>query len=237
MPQFDTPINTNDQSVDRVLANPLPVMLILNGNGVLNSTINATLEDIARAERGKLLVAKINTSDNPATAQRFAAQNGTALVTWNSGSQQARLDNPTPDQVRAAADHLLGRGPKPIQPTPAENGKRAETRIDGHPITVNESNFEQQVLQSNQPVLVDFWAEWCGPCRMIAPTLDKLAQEYAGKLRIAKLNIDENPHLAQKYRAHSIPLLVLFKDGRPVNQLVGAHPEPNIRRIVDQALG
>jgi thioredoxin 1 len=233
MPQFDTPINTNDQSVDRVLANSLPVMLILHGNGALNSALNSTLDDIARAERGKLLVAKLNTTDNPATAKRFGARGGTTLVTWNSESEQARLDSPSPEQVRAAADHLLGRGPKPTQP---KQPPPTETHSHGHPITVNESNFDQHVLQSDQPVLVDFWAAWCGPCRMIAPTLDKLAQEYAGKLRIAKLNIDENPHLAAKYRAHSIPLLVMFKGGRPVNQLVGAHPEANIRRIVDQAL-
>lgn len=235
MPQFDTPINTNDQSVDRVLANPLPVMLILNNNGALNSAINATLEDIARTERGKLLIAKLNTTDNPATAQRFGAHSGIALIAWKSGLAQARLDNPTPDQVRAAADYLLDRGPKPSQP--AQPQKNTQTpRPDGHPITVNESNFDQQVLQSQQPVLVDFWAAWCGPCRMIAPTLDKLAQEYAGKVRIAKLNVDENPRLAAQYGAHSIPLLVMFKGGRPVNKLVGAHPEPNIRRVVDQAL-
>jgi thioredoxin 1 len=235
MPQFDTPINTNDQSVDRVLANPLPVMLILNNNGALNSAINATLEDIARTERGKLLIAKLNTTDNPATAQRFGAHSGIALIAWKSGLAQARLDNPTPDQVRAAADYLLDRGPKPSQP--AQPQKNTQTpRPDGHPITVNESNFDQQVLQSQQPVLVDFWAAWCGPCRMIAPTVEALANEYAGKAKVAKVNVDENQTTPTQYNVRGIPTLLLFKGGRVQEQIVGAASRDAIENMIKKHL-
>ncbi len=103
-------------------------------------------------------------------------------------------------------------------------------------MTVSQANFDQEVLRSAEPVLVDFWAPWCGPCRMVAPTLEKLATEYSGRLKVAKLNVDQNQGLAARYGAHSIPLLVLFKGGKPVNQLIGAHPEPNIRRLIEQAL-
>jgi thioredoxin 1 len=229
MPQLNAPINTNDQSLDRVLANPLPVILVLSSGSV--DALQPTLDQIARSEAGKLLVAKVNTSENPGIAQRFNANGGVKLVAWKSGAEQVSLDNPSPDQVTAVAEHLLGRGPAPKtvkQEDPA--GEAA------HPITVNEASFDQQVLRSSEPVLVDFWAPWCGPCRMVAPTLDKLSREYAGKIRIAKLNVDENPRLAAKYGAHSIPLLILFKDGKPFKQLLGAHPEPNIRNLVEQAL-
>ena len=92
------------------------------------------------------------------------------------------------------------------------------------------------MLHSSLPVLVDFWAPWCGPCHMVAPTLERLAQQYAGKVRIAKLNVDENPLMAQRYQAMSIPMLLLFKGGKQVGKLVGAHPQPNIEQLIRQAL-
>jgi thioredoxin 1 len=230
MPKFDTPINTNDQSLDRVLANLLPILLMFT-SGPIDPALQTELNDVARTEAGKLLIAKINTQENPTAAKRFNA--GTTLVAWKDGIEQLRLDYPTPAQVREAANNLLGRGPKPRI---AERKDGANQQAADHPITVNQANFDQEVLHSNQPVLVDFWAAWCGPCRMIAPTLEKFAHEYAGRLKIAKLNVDENPQLAAQYRAHSIPLLVMFKGGKPVNQLLGAHPEPNIRNLVEQTL-
>ena len=230
MPKFDTPINTNDQSLDRVLANPLPILL-MSTSGPIDPALQTELNDVARNEAGKLLIAKINTQENPSAAKRFNA--GTTLIAWKDGAEQLRLDYPTPAQVREAANYLLGRGPKPRV---SERKDGANQQAADHPITVNQANFDQEVLHSNQPVLVDFWAVWCGPCRMIAPTLEKFAHEYAGRLKIAKLNVDENPQLAAQYGAHSIPLLVMFKGGKPVNQLLGAHPEPNIRNLVEQAL-
>ncbi len=231
MPQLNTPINTNDQSLDRVLQNPLPVMLILSA-GPVDPATQPVLDQIARAESGKLIVAKVNTTDNPVTAQRFQTLGGTRLVTWKTSAEQVNIEYPTPDQIRAAADHLLGRGPAPRTVKP----QQTQANADGHPLTVNEASFDQQVLRSAEPVLVDFWAPWCGPCRMIAPTLEKFSREYAGKLRIAKLNVDENPRLAAQYGAHSIPLLILFKGGKPVQQLVGAYPEPNLRSFVENAI-
>jgi thioredoxin 1 len=103
-------------------------------------------------------------------------------------------------------------------------------------VPVTDATFQTEVLQADLPVLVDFWAPWCGPCHMVAPVLDRLAERYAGRVRIAKLNVDENPMMARQYGASSIPLLVLFKGGQPVGRLVGAHPEPNIERLIQQAL-
>ena len=88
--------------------------------------------------------------------------------------------------------------------------------------TLTDATFTEEVKGSDEPVLVDFWAEWCGPCKMIAPVLEELAGDYAGKLKIAKLNVDDAPQTAQQFQVMSIPTLILFKDGEPAKRLVGA---------------
>jgi thioredoxin 1 len=88
-------------------------------------------------------------------------------------------------------------------------------------VHLTQNNFTQEVLKSQLPVLVDFWAEWCGPCRMIAPIVDEIAYEYTGKLKVAKLNVDEAQEVAMTYSVMSIPTLILFKQGKPVDQVVG----------------
>ncbi|MGZ8937696.1 MAG: thioredoxin [Limisphaerales bacterium] len=98
-----------------------------------------------------------------------------------------------------------------------------------------EANFKDEVLQSAQPVLVDFWAEWCGPCKMIAPVLDELATEYGGKIKIAKVNIDENQNLAAQYRVTAIPTLLVFKGGQVMEQMVGAKSKRDLKASLDKA--
>jgi|SRR5450759_1124088 thioredoxin 1 len=100
-----------------------------------------------------------------------------------------------------------------------------------HPFAISDTSFEPEVLKSEQPVLVDFWAEWCGPCRMIAPILEKIAEEYAGSLKIGKLDVDNNPETMMKFGVQSIPTLILFKGGEPVERLVGYMPK---ERLLDR---
>lgn len=97
-------------------------------------------------------------------------------------------------------------------------------------------SWEKDVLRSNIPVLVDFWADWCGPCRMVAPVLEELAGEYDGKIRFLKLNVDENQDVAREYEIYSIPTLLLFKDGQVVGQHIGAAPKDVIRRFIEESL-
>lgn len=95
----------------------------------------------------------------------------------------------------------------------------------GRPQVVTAESFEQDVLQSDRPVLVDFWAEWCGPCRIIAPTLEQLAEQYSGQATIAKLDVDANPKTPMRFNVRSIPTLLFFKDGQHVDTVVGAVPK------------
>ncbi len=102
---------------------------------------------------------------------------------------------------------------------------------------LKQDNFEEKVIKSDLPVLIDFWAEWCGPCRMVAPVVEELAKNYAGKAVIGKVNVDEERSLAQKYRVLSIPTLFIFKDGQVVDQIVGARPYDDIARVLDKHIG
>jgi len=99
------------------------------------------------------------------------------------------------------------------------------------PIIVNDANFQNEVLQSDKPVLVDFWAVWCGPCKMIAPTVEEIAAEYDGKLKVAKMDVDSNPQTAMKFGIRSIPTLLIFKGGQVAEQIIGAVPK---RHLVDK---
>ena len=106
----------------------------------------------------------------------------------------------------------------------------------GEPIDVSESTWDDEVINSELPVLVDFWAEWCGPCKMIAPAVHDLALEYDGKLNVVKLDVDSAPNIAMKYRVSSIPALIFFKNGQPVDQIIGAIPKGALKKKIDAVL-
>ena len=104
-------------------------------------------------------------------------------------------------------------------------------------VNATDSNFDTEVLNSDQPVLVDFWAAWCGPCRVIAPTIEELASEYEGKAKVAKVDVDSNPQAASRFGVRSIPSLIFFKDGKPVDQMVGVVPKNVLAQKLDSLIG
>ena len=106
-----------------------------------------------------------------------------------------------------------------------------------HVTEVTDATFEKDVLHSDKPVLVDFWAEWCAPCRMLAPTVDAVAEQYASSARVVKLNVDDNPSVSQRYGIKGIPTLILFKGGKEEERVVGATSKESISRLIDKHTG
>ena len=108
--------------------------------------------------------------------------------------------------------------------------------MSGNTIEFKENSFKEDVLDSNKPVLVDFWAEWCGPCKILTPTIDEIAKEYIDKAIVGKLNVDENPNIAAKYGIRSIPSLLFFKDGKVQKQIMGAVAKSDIASVLDDII-
>ncbi len=110
------------------------------------------------------------------------------------------------------------------------------TSAPSAPVVVTDADFSERVIDSPLPVLVDFWAPWCGPCRQVAPVLEELAEKYRGRLIVAKLNVDENGYTAREFRVSSIPTLILIKDGNELNRMVGAESRPQIERFLSMVV-
>jgi thioredoxin 1 len=106
-----------------------------------------------------------------------------------------------------------------------------------HVLDLTDQNFDREVLESGVPVVVDFWAPWCGPCRMLAPTVEELAREWAGKAKVGKLDVDENPTVAQRFRIQSIPTIMVFSGGKPIATLVGVRPKRDYAEVLARAAG
>jgi thioredoxin 1 len=226
---FDTVLTSSDMSLERVLNAGLPVALFFYERE-LPDAVRQTLDDLARRYAGQALIVTLNRSDAPQAASRFGVSQLPALVTVKDGKTVASRGGITQLDLGPYLSHLLGEGPLPAQRA-AEAGPPPARTSSAKPISVNESDFAREVLQSDRPVMVDFWAPWCGPCRMVAPTLEKLAGEQT-KLKIAKVNVDENPNLASQYRTMSIPTMIIFQGGREVDRWVGAMPENMLRSRV-----
>lgn len=108
--------------------------------------------------------------------------------------------------------------------------------VAGDTMKVEDSTWDAEVMKASELVMVDFWAVWCGPCQMVAPIIDELAKEYAGKVKVRKLNTDENPEVAGRYQVMSIPTILFFKNGQPVEKLVGARPKRQFKEVIDSLL-
>ncbi len=103
-------------------------------------------------------------------------------------------------------------------------------------LTFTDQNFKADVLESKEPVVVDFWAPWCGPCRIVSPLIEELAKDYEGKVKVEKLNVDDNPQTAGAYGVMSIPSVLFFKNGQPVKTMVGAQPKENYKKAIDESI-
>jgi thioredoxin 1 len=237
---FDTPIITSDQSIDRVLAVGQPVLFVFL-NGDVSPSLEDTMQHLARENAGQLLVVQVPVKDSPASTRRYQVGRTPAVVTIRQGQVLTKAEAASSTDLERHAAFLLGRGPRPETTPPAHGSAAARpthASADGaRPRAATDLTFEQEVMRSPQPVLLDFWAPWCGPCRMTEPILEKLAGEMAGRLRVVKVNVDENPASAQRYDVQSIPTMMLVKNGRVVDRWVGALPEGALRNRVAVLLG
>jgi thioredoxin 1 len=246
---FDTPLFSSDQSIDRVLSAGLPVVVVFL-DGPAPSALEQAMKSMAKQNAGKLLVVQLHVKDSPQTARRFAVQSTPALVTVKNGQEQSKAAGISADDLERHVNFALGKGPRPEpKASPQYNGAGAAGASAGgpssgygsgesaqgtdkastQPVTVTDATFDQEVMRSPVPVVVDFWAPWCGPCRMVAPVLDKLAREWSGKVKIAKVNVDENPKVAGRLGVQAIPTMLVVKSGSIVDRWAGALPEPAMR--------
>ncbi len=249
---FTTPIHTNEQSIDRVLRAGMPTLLVFWRPDCQPCTeLNPTLDHLARTYAGEILIAKINVDDNPALAQRYnitqlpslCLAKGEQIVAKAAGVVSA-------DSLRSWLDAALRgdrlptvtgptvplhRTPRPQAPQASYPAQQPHTANGtAQPVVLTDATFDQVVGTSDVPVLVDFWAPWCGPCRMIAPAVEQLAREFTGRAVVAKLNIDEQQRVVQRYGIMSIPTLYIFKGGQIVERVVGAQPAPVLRQVLQR---
>lgn len=242
---FSTPIFTNHQSIDRVLKTGLPVVLVFYRHGSaparqLEPTLNWLAEDYA----GKLLFAKIDIDDEPDLVERFRVTQALELAFYKEGSQVGNVSGVIPEaDLRRWCEYLVKGGERPPLASARTEVARSETQTGAsaagaatggqgaRPVTLTDATFDRAV-SGDLPVLVDFWAPWCGPCRMIAPAVEALAQEFAGRLVVGKLNVDENRQTSARYGVMSIPTLIVFRSGQAVEHIVGAVPAPVLRQKV-----
>ena len=227
---FDTVLTSSDLSLERVLRAGLPVAMIFYERE-LPPDIQQTLDDLAQCYTGRALLVRLARADAPQAITRYGVSQLPAIVTVRDQKTVTRQESIPARDVKSHIAHLLDEGPAPAAKAP-EHSPGATRDGAAAPISVGTADFEREVLQSDLPVLVDFWAPWCAPCRMVAPALDALAREKSHALKVVKVNVDENPMLASRYRAMSIPTLLIFKDGREVDRWVGAQPEHIIRSRV-----
>jgi len=236
MVQFDTPITANDASFERVvLQAPLPALVVFwSSQETPRQQLNTVLEETAREYAGQAIVVKLDVADAPQAQAQHGVDTLPQFLFFRQGKLVARAKGmPSASALRPWVEYLLERGPRPVmQKSPKEEAPAG----DDHPLTVTDANFEREVLGASVPSLVDFWAAWCGPCRMVAPMVEQLAQEFAGRAVVAKLDVDANPMTAQRYGVQGIPTLILFRNGQEADRIVGAQPFHVLRQRLEALL-
>jgi thioredoxin len=230
----DTPLlaATSDE-LAALLETTQPVLLLIWQGDTLRTDLRNELDKVAREQAGRIFVVKADTSRAPEIAAHFevGSQSTSILLAYHNGQVLARRNRPWATDVQPMVEMLL--------PLAAAAPAVPQTIVDkpviyNKPVKVTDATFKQEVIESETPVVVDFWATWCGPCLQVAPIFDKLAAAFAGRVKVAKVDVDENPGVAQAFRIQSIPTIMFVKGGKIVGQQVGALPEVTLRGAFEQ---
>jgi thioredoxin len=230
-------INVTDANWQTLIGARPALILLTTGEGLRGDFSTAFKK--AAAENTTLTFVQANPTQQTQLAATFGVAEKPVLVGWFQGQELVRRVRPWGTDVVLAIE-LLEKHYREAVPAPtavAAPVKEAPL-VNNKPLNINESQFEAEVINYSHtlPVLVDFWAAWCGPCKMVAPILDKLAGEFAGQIRIVKIDTDKNQGIAQAFRIMSIPTIMAVKGGKIVFQQAGAFPEPAFRDLIKQLI-